>query len=129
MKRHARWVVLSSLLVIITFVGTAVAQQPKPGGTLRVAWEADVTGLDPHLSNGIQAWHVVGNLFRGPRELAGQQGVVVVRLGTALRGEVTSRKDHQCPHHRQQDDRREDDHVRGRGEAGQDGLRFEVVEQ
>jgi ABC-type transport system substrate-binding protein len=63
MKRHARWVVLSSLLVIIAFAGTAVAQQAKPGGTLRVAWEADVTGLDPHLSNGIQAWHVVGNLF------------------------------------------------------------------
>lgn len=39
------------------------AQQPKPGGTLRVAYESDVSGLDPHLSPGIQAWHVVGNLF------------------------------------------------------------------
>jgi peptide/nickel transport system substrate-binding protein len=28
-----------------------------------VAWEADVTGLDPHLSTGIQAYFVVGNLF------------------------------------------------------------------
>jgi peptide/nickel transport system substrate-binding protein len=28
-----------------------------------VAWEADVTGLDPHLSMGIQAYFVVGNLF------------------------------------------------------------------
>jgi ABC-type transport system substrate-binding protein len=55
--------VFIGLLVVLAFVGSAVAQQPKPGGTLRVAWEADVTGLDPHLSNGIQAWHVVGNLF------------------------------------------------------------------
>jgi peptide/nickel transport system substrate-binding protein len=39
------------------------AQQPKPGGTLRVAWEADVPGLDPHLSFGMQARLVVGNLF------------------------------------------------------------------
>jgi peptide/nickel transport system substrate-binding protein len=45
-------------------LGTAAwAQQPKPGGTLRVAWEADVTGLDPHVSPGIQAYYVVGNLF------------------------------------------------------------------
>jgi peptide/nickel transport system substrate-binding protein len=39
------------------------AEQPRSGGTLRVAYEADVAGLDPHLSPGIQAWHVVGNLF------------------------------------------------------------------
>jgi ABC-type transport system substrate-binding protein len=39
------------------------AQQPKPGGTLRVAYEAEISGLDPHVSPGIQAWHVVGNLF------------------------------------------------------------------
>src|ERR671915_163205 len=39
------------------------AQQPKPGGTLRVAWEAEVTGLDPHLSTGVQAYRVLGNLF------------------------------------------------------------------
>src|ERR671919_447686 len=39
------------------------AQPPKPGGTLRVAWEADISGLDPHLSFGMQARHVVGNLF------------------------------------------------------------------
>jgi ABC-type transport system substrate-binding protein len=39
------------------------AQQPKTGGVLQVAWESDVTGLDPHLSPGIQAQRVVGNLF------------------------------------------------------------------
>src|SRR5215510_10549026 len=51
--------VVASLLLL----PAAWAQQPKPGGTLRVAWEADVTGLDPHLSPGIQAYFVVGNLF------------------------------------------------------------------
>ena len=39
------------------------AQQSKSGGTLRVAWESDLTGLDPHISTGIQAYRVVGNLF------------------------------------------------------------------
>jgi ABC-type transport system substrate-binding protein len=39
------------------------AQQPKSGGTLRVAWEADLTGIDPHVSAGLQAYRVVGNLF------------------------------------------------------------------
>jgi peptide/nickel transport system substrate-binding protein len=38
-------------------------QQPMSGGTLQVAWEADVTGLDPHVSAGLQAYRVVGNLF------------------------------------------------------------------
>jgi ABC-type transport system substrate-binding protein len=63
MKRHAGWSVLIGLLVMLSLVGYAAAQQPKSGGTLRVAWEADVTGLDPHLSPGIQAYFVVGNLF------------------------------------------------------------------
>jgi ABC-type transport system substrate-binding protein len=63
MTRQAGWSGIIGLLVVFALVGFAVAQQPKLGGTLRVAWEADVTGLDPHLSNGIQAWHVVGNLF------------------------------------------------------------------
>jgi ABC-type transport system substrate-binding protein len=49
--------------ILLGLVGVAAAQQPKPGGTLRVAWEADITGMDPHLSPGIQSWHVVGNLF------------------------------------------------------------------
>lgn len=41
----------------------AWAQQPKPGGTLRVAWEADIAGLDPRLSPGAQAGYIMGNLF------------------------------------------------------------------
>jgi len=35
-------------------------------GALWVAWEADISGLDPHLSFGTQARHVVGNLFNSP---------------------------------------------------------------
>jgi ABC-type transport system substrate-binding protein len=41
----------------------AWAQQPKAGGTLRVAWEADIAGLDPRLSPGAQAGYIMGNLF------------------------------------------------------------------
>jgi peptide/nickel transport system substrate-binding protein len=52
-----------AILASLLLMPAAWAQQPKQGGTLRVAWEADITGLDPHLSPGIQAWHVVGNLF------------------------------------------------------------------
>jgi ABC-type transport system substrate-binding protein len=63
MQRTMGWSMRSGLLVALVFVGLALAQEPKPGGTLRVAWEADVTGLDPHISPGIQAWHVEGNLF------------------------------------------------------------------
>jgi peptide/nickel transport system substrate-binding protein len=42
---------------------TAWAQQPKSGGILQVAWEADVTGFDLRLSPGAQAGYIMGNLF------------------------------------------------------------------
>ena len=65
MKRHR----LGSGL-IVTMVGILLltpiavwAQEPKSGGTLRVAWEADLSGIDPHVSSGLQAYRVVGNLF------------------------------------------------------------------
>src|SRR5918992_3880939 len=55
------------LLVIVGYLLMAQlaawAQQPKSGGTLRVAWEADVAGMDPRLSPGAQAGYVMGNLF------------------------------------------------------------------
>lgn len=63
MTRHRPWSLLIGLLVVLGLVGFAAAQQPKPGGTLRVAYEWDITGLDPHISFGVQAWHVVGSLF------------------------------------------------------------------
>jgi ABC-type transport system substrate-binding protein len=56
--------------LIVTMVGLLLlaprqilAQQPQPGGTLRVAWEADLSGIDPHVSSGLQAYRVVGNIF------------------------------------------------------------------
>ncbi len=39
------------------------AQPPKPGGTLRVAWQANVPGLDPHGAASAPALRVLGNLF------------------------------------------------------------------
>src|SRR5882724_8951339 len=62
-KGHSFSVALIIAIVTSLLLPAAWAQEPKPGGTLRVAWEADVTGLDPHLSTGIQAYFVVGNLF------------------------------------------------------------------
>ena len=60
----------ATLGLVIAIVGALAltpaavgAQQPKRGGTLRVAWEADITGLDPYISPGVQSWHVEGNLF------------------------------------------------------------------
>ena len=53
---------MHSLYCLFSSVSSlAMAQAPKPGGTLKVAWEADVTGRDPYLSPGVQAWHTVGN--------------------------------------------------------------------
>jgi peptide/nickel transport system substrate-binding protein len=62
-KAHTFSIGLIIAIVTSLLLPAAWAQQPKPGGTLRVAWEADVTGLDPHLSTGIQAYFVMGNLF------------------------------------------------------------------
>jgi peptide/nickel transport system substrate-binding protein len=63
MHQHIGWSIRIGLVVVLGLMGLATAQQPTPGGTLRVAWEADLSGLDPHLSPGIQAWYVEGNLF------------------------------------------------------------------
>jgi peptide/nickel transport system substrate-binding protein len=48
---------------VLMLSGWTAAQQPKSGGTLRIAWEADITGLDPHMSAGIQAQWMVGNIY------------------------------------------------------------------
>jgi ABC-type transport system substrate-binding protein len=65
MKRHIAWSLLIALLMIPSLVGVATAPQPRSGGTLRVAWEQDVTGFDPHWSAGLQNIYMVGNLFNG----------------------------------------------------------------
>ena len=59
--RKWMWIVVVGLLLALP--GWLGAQQPKSGGTLKIAWEADITGLDPHMSSGIQAQWMVGNLY------------------------------------------------------------------
>src|SRR5712691_2768086 len=63
MKRHITWFTLIVLLIVVGLVGLAAAQQPRSGGTLRIAQESDMTGFDPHWSPGLQVWYMVGNLF------------------------------------------------------------------
>ncbi len=57
MKGHtvSTGVRIASAVCLLFLLPVVWAQQPKPGGTLRVAYESDVAGLDPHLSPGIQA--------------------------------------------------------------------------
>ncbi|MGH8055783.1 MAG: ABC transporter substrate-binding protein, partial [Candidatus Entotheonellia bacterium] len=63
MKHRISCSMCIGLLVVVGLIGLAVAQQPRSGGTLRVAWEQDVTGFDPHWSIGLQVIYLVGNLF------------------------------------------------------------------
>src|SRR5262245_27049416 len=61
-RHHAEFLLfLMAILLLMPF--TAWAQQPKSGGTFRVAWEADASGMDPRLSAGAQSGYVMGNLF------------------------------------------------------------------
>src|SRR5688572_5822670 len=62
MTRHRGWSIGMALLLGLGVLGVASGQQ-KAGGTLRVAWEADITGLDPLVSPGLQSQWMVGNLF------------------------------------------------------------------
>jgi peptide/nickel transport system substrate-binding protein len=58
--------VRSIVLIVLGLVWAGLvatwAEQPKPGGTLRVAFEADATGLDPAIP-GLQNYYVNQNLF------------------------------------------------------------------
>ena len=45
------------------FISVAAAQQPKPGGTLKIAFESDVPGMDPHTSLGVQVQVLIPSLF------------------------------------------------------------------
>ncbi len=56
-----RYIARSLLICLVTlsvfslmFINVAAAQQPKPGGTLSIAFESDVPGMDPHTSLGVQ---------------------------------------------------------------------------
>ena len=61
--RQSSWLFLLTVVSLLMMQPIAWGQQPKPGGTLRVAWEADATGFDPGFSRGIQAYYLKGNLF------------------------------------------------------------------
>jgi peptide/nickel transport system substrate-binding protein len=63
MKRSIAWVLLLALPAVLLLVADVDAQQAKSGGTLRVAWEQDVTGFDPHWTSGLQVTYIAGNLF------------------------------------------------------------------
>src|SRR5215510_11564069 len=63
MKRCIAWALLLALPAVLLLVAGVDAQQPKSGGTLRVAWEQDVTGFDPHWTPGLQVTYIAGNLF------------------------------------------------------------------
>ena len=63
MTRHRGWSIGMALLFVWGVLGVASGQPPKAGGTLRVAWEADITGLDPYVSAGVQSQWMVGSLF------------------------------------------------------------------
>ena len=58
MKRHITWSMLVVLFIVAGLVGLAAAQQPRSGGTLRIAQESDMTGFDPHWSPGLQVWYM-----------------------------------------------------------------------
>jgi ABC-type transport system substrate-binding protein len=62
MDRRLFWGIVIGLLCLALF-GSAIADQPRRGGTLPIAYEADITGMDPHTSLGIQAMYVGQNLF------------------------------------------------------------------
>jgi peptide/nickel transport system substrate-binding protein len=55
--------ILCSLVIFLVFTGIAAAQQPKHGGTLRIAFESDVPGMDPHTSLGVQVQVLIPSLF------------------------------------------------------------------
>src|SRR5262245_30820941 len=63
MKRSIVRPLLLALLALLLPVADAAAQPAKSGGTLRVAWEQDVTGFDPHWTAGLQVTYIAGNLF------------------------------------------------------------------
>jgi ABC-type transport system substrate-binding protein len=54
---------LLSLIVLCVFGGVAGAQTPKPGGALKIAFESDVPGMDPHTSLGVQVQVLIPSLF------------------------------------------------------------------
>jgi ABC-type transport system substrate-binding protein len=57
------WALCLTRSVALTLAAVANARQGKAGGTLRAAWERDVTGFDPHWTSGLQVTYIAGNPF------------------------------------------------------------------
>lgn len=55
--------ILISVVSLVLLATTALSQQPRPGGTLKIAFESDVPGMDPHISLGVQVQVLIPNLF------------------------------------------------------------------
>jgi peptide/nickel transport system substrate-binding protein len=61
--RDLSWISVGLVGLVLALAAAGWAQQPKSGGTLKVGWEADITGLDPHTSAGLQAQWMAGDIF------------------------------------------------------------------
>jgi ABC-type transport system substrate-binding protein len=55
--------ILISFVAVLACAGIALAQQPISGGTLKIAFESDVPGMDPHTSLGVQVQVLIPSLF------------------------------------------------------------------
>jgi ABC-type transport system substrate-binding protein len=49
--------------LVLLLAGWGWTQQPKSGGTLKIAFESDVPGMDPHTSLGVQVQVLIPSLF------------------------------------------------------------------
>ena len=67
MTRYTARLILVSVIILsvcgFVSISVAAAQQPKPGGTLKIAFESDVPGMDPHTSLGVQVQVLIPSLF------------------------------------------------------------------
>lgn len=60
-----RWAIRCSVICALLLVPALLwAQAPKRGGTLRIGYWQDMTGLDPHTNIGIPAVYVMQNIFQ-----------------------------------------------------------------
>jgi peptide/nickel transport system substrate-binding protein len=63
MERHIGRFIFISGMTLFVLCGLAASQQPKSGGTLKIAFESDVPGMDPHTTLGVQVQVLIPNLF------------------------------------------------------------------
>jgi ABC-type transport system substrate-binding protein len=63
MTRHIGRSIVISFVAVLVCTGITLSQQPKSGGTLKIAFESDVPGIDPHTSLGVQVQVLIPSLF------------------------------------------------------------------